>query len=284
MAAIQNIEMKNTRTKVLYGAIVAFLVVGGIVQILPMFLMITGAFKTDTQLSQIPPVFWPTGWDFGAIFEVLDAYHMGRNFLNTFYICAGVILIQVPTSAMAAFSLSKLKPKGGKIVFLYFIATMMFSAQAQIFPLYIMLASLNVLNFKTTYVLVCSIGITNIVLFKGFFDNIPKSLEEAAKVDGASSMKIFTSIVLPLSKPVFMVVILNVFMATYNDFFTSLMLLPDEVNWTVMIRLYSAQSMGGISLHALYSLLTVATVPILLVYVFAQKYLIEGISLTGIKG
>ncbi|MEG2381198.1 MAG: carbohydrate ABC transporter permease, partial [Oscillospiraceae bacterium] len=208
MAVIHNTELKSPKMKLFYITIIFLLSVGLVIQFIPLFLMITGAFKTNAELMQIPPVWIPKTWNFKEIFDIFSMYNMTRNFLNTVILCGGVIIVQVTISALAAYSLSKLKPKFGNAVLLFFLATMMFSPQALMFPLYIMMTNVpfihvNLINTKLAYILATAAWAYAIFLFKGFFDNTPTALIEAAKIDGASSIKIFTSILLPLSKPIF---------------------------------------------------------------------------------
>ena len=121
------------------------------------------------------------------------------------------------------------------------------------------------------------------MVFKGFFDSFPKDLVEAAYIDGASNIGIFSRIVLPLTKPVFAVVTLNVFRAVYNTFMYPLMLLPNEKKWTLLVRIYASQE-GSTPWNYVMVMLTVAVLPVLVFYLCMQKFVVQGITMTGLKG
>ncbi|MEN6313144.1 MAG: carbohydrate ABC transporter permease [Clostridiaceae bacterium] len=198
------------------------------------------------------------------------------------------IMVQVTISSLAAYSLSKLKPKGHNYVLLFFVGTLMISEQTLLFPTYIMmydfpLIHVNLINSFIAPVLAWSAWGWAIFLFKGFFDSVPNELMESARIDGANNLYIFGKIILPLSKPVFAVIILNTFMAVYNTFVVPLLLLPEENNWTLMVRIYAAQE-GRATWNEVIIMLTFATIPVLIIYMFAQKYIVQGINMTGIKG
>ena len=195
-----------------------------------------------------------------------------------------VIIVQVSTSAMAAYSLSKLKPKCGEAVYMLMLGTMMFSGTALMFPTYIMMSKIGLIGNKFAVVLSLSAWAYSVILFRGFFDGIPKDLIEAGYIDGANKFQTLIHVMLPLSKPIFAVNILNTFMAVYNEFVLSSMLLPDAKDWTLMIRLYLIQQNSSVPMNVIYVLLVVTVVPIILFYLLAQNYIAEGVTMTGIKG
>ena len=285
MPIIHNIELKTKKGGFIYRAIIAFLAIGAVVQFLPLFWMIVGTFKTDLELIQAVPKVFPANWSVAAYADAFAKYKIWENIWNTVILCVSIILLQVSNSALSAYALSKMRPRFGKQIFLIIIGTMMFSSVALMFPLYIMVAQMGLIGSKMALILSSGAWAYSIFLFKSFFDSIPSELMESAKIDGASDMRIFGTVILPLSKPVFAVNILNTFMAVYNDFAYPLMLLPDKKDWTIMIRLFNIEKMGAaVQPSLLYVLMVVATLPVLIIYLFAQKNIVEGISTTGIKG
>ena len=202
-------------------------------------------------------------------------------------LCVGVILLQVTISTLAAYALSMLRPKGSKWVMSFFLGTMMINSQALAWPTYIMFTNffgMRLIDNLWSLILSFSAWAWAIFILKSFFDGIPKDLLESARIDGASSARILWSIVMPLSKPVFAVVILNTFMACYNQFIYPLILLPDSANWTIMVRIYAIQSSSSATWNQIMVLLGCATLPVILCYMFAQKYIVQGISMSGLKG
>lgn len=284
MAVIQDVELKDKKGKLAYRIIFAILAIGVIFQFMPLFLMITGTFKTPAELVDPIPKIFPSHWSFDAYKSAFEQYQLGVNVFNSFFIAAMVIIVQVTTSAMAAYSLSKLKPKCGEAVYMLMLGTMMFSGTALMFPTYIMMSKIGLIGNKFAVVLSLSAWAYSVILFRGFFDGIPKDLLEAGYIDGANKFQTLIHIMLPLSKPIFAVNILNTFMAVYNEFVLSSMLLPDAKDWTLMIRLYLIQQNSSVPMNVIYVLLVVTVVPIILFYLLAQNYIAEGVTMTGIKG
>lgn len=284
MAIIQNVELKTCKGKLIYTCIFIFLVIGTFIQIYPFFWMIMGTFKSDNELISAIPSLFPEKWSIEAYIQTFAKYNLWNNILNTIVLCASMVALQVGNSAIAAYSLSKMRPRFGKQILLFFLATMMFSGTVLLFPLYIMMSQMNLIGSKLALVLSSSVWAYSIYLFKSFFDNVPAALTESAKVDGASSIRTFFTIIIPLSKPIFTVNILNTFMAVYNDFLYPLMLLPNEKDWTIMMRIFNLDRLGSAPPSHMYVLLVTAVIPILFIYLFAQRYIVEGISTSGIKG
>ena len=288
MAVLSNTELKKTKGRLLYAVIIAVLVIGLPLQVFPYYWMFTNSFKTDLEIIRLPPTIIPQQWFLDGFAQTFERYHLWDNIKNTFILCGAIMLIQITSSGLAAFSLSKLGPKFRNQILLFFLGTMMISGQALMFPTYLMMSDLpllhiNLINNFWSYILTSSAWGYTLFLFKGFFDGLPNELIEAAKIDGASSITTFTRIVLPLSKPVIAVNVLTTFMAVYNDFLFPMMLLPSDRNWTITIRIYSAQ-WSSATWNSVMVMLTVATIPVILVYLLAQKRVVQGISMTGLKG
>lgn len=284
MAILQDVELKNKKGRSVYSAIFIFLSVAVIIQFFPMFWMIISTFKTDAELTATIPTIFPKVWNFVAYKEAFEMYDVWNNLGNTFYIIGMIIIIQISNSIISAYVLSAMKPRFSKVVQMIFLTTMMFSGTALMFPLYIQMTQMELIGSKWAVILASSVWAYAIFWFKSFFDNIPSDLYEAARIDGASHIKILTSIVLPLSKPIIAVMCVNTFMAVYNDTVLPLMLLPNQKDWTIMIRLFVLNTAGSPDPSHMYVLLLVATIPSFIIYMMAQKQLVEGVSTTGIKG
>ncbi len=289
MSAIHTTEMKKGVGGFIYTTITLILIIGIPLQIFPYFWMFSNSFKNDLEIIKLPPTFIPHVFNFSGFGETFSKYHLWDNLMNTFILCGSIMLIQVSISAIAAFSLSKLRPRFSQQFLLFFIGTMMISAQALMFPLFIMMADLPIIHISLinnfwSYILASSAWGYTLFLFKGFFDGLPNELMEAAKIDGASNTTIFAKIALPLSLPVIAVNLLATFIAVYNDFMMPLLLLTSEKKWTIMVRIYAAQWGSSATWNNVMVMLTVSTIPVILVYIIAQKQVVQGISLTGLKG
>lgn len=284
MSILQSVERKKGRGRRTYILIILILCIGIPIQIAPFAWMFFNSFKFPKEIIQLPPTFFPKVINWQSYAEAFEKFSLWKNLWNTLLLCGSIIFIQVTISALAAYSISKLKPKYGKLYLLLFVGTMMMSAQALMFPIYIMMVNMNMINSFWSYILVSSAWGYSIFLFKGFFDGLPNELLESAKLDGAGSFQSFTKIVIPLSKPVIMVNVLNTFIAVYNDFMLPIMLLPHESKWTMMMRIFISEQATKANKTDIFVMLTVATLPVILIYLWAQKYIVQGISMTGLKG
>ncbi len=287
MPALQTVELRSRKGKLTYGTIMGILCVGIPLQIFPYVWLMLSMFKSAREVRSIPPTFIPATWLWENIPDTFSRFHFGQNLWNSLFLCVAVILIQVSISTLAAYALSKLRPKGSKWVMTFFLGTMMINAQALAWPTYIMFTNffgVRMVDNMWSLILSFSAWAWAIFILKSFFDGLPHDLMESARIDGANNFRILTSIILPLSKPVYSVVILNTFMACYNQFMYPLILLPDSRNWTIMVRVYAIQGTGQTPWNQIMVLLGCATLPVLLVYIFAQKYIVQGISMSGLKG
>jgi len=284
MAVIQNVELKNPKGKLFLTLIYIILLIGAVVQFLPLVWLFVGTFKTNNELVSAIPKFLPEKWSLDAYIEAFAKYDIWENIYNTVFMCVSIIVVQTVTSTLAAFSFSKLKPRCGGFVYMLMLGTQMFSTTALLFPTYIMMTKMGLIGSKASWILTSSAWAYAIVLYKNFFDNIPKDLVEAAQIDGAGTFRQILHIIIPLSKPIYAVCILNTFMAVYNDFLFPLMLLPNEKDWTLMIRIFALDNAGGVKQNVMYVLLFVTCIPSIVFYLMAQRNIQEGVSTSGIKG
>jgi len=288
MAALMPIERKSPKGRLTYWIIIIILCIGIPLQVFPYLWMASGMFKTNKEITRAVPSLIPDHFLWKNIPDTISNFNLMNNFYNTMILCGGTILIQCTISVLAAYALAKLKPRGSRYILLFFIGTMMINEQAIAIPSYLMFQNvlgtgINLINNFWSLLLAFSAWGWVIFLLKGFFDGLPDELMEAARIDGANAMQMLTTIVLPLSKPVLAVVVLNTFMAVYNQFLFPLILLPDSSKWTIMIRIYAAQQ-GKATWRDSMVLLSFSTVPVLIVYFAAQKYIVQGITMTGLKG
>jgi len=287
MASLQPVEIRSLKGRVTYWVIFAVLCIGIPIQIFPYLWMLSGTLKTNREITRAVPSLIPANWLWGNIPDSIMRYELWRNLYNTAILCGGTILIQCSISILAAYALAKLKPRGSKYVLLFFVGTMMINEQAIAIPTFLMFQNFmglgSLVNSFWSLLLAFSAWGWAIFLLKGFFDGLPNELMEAGRIDGASAMQMLTSIVLPLSKPVLAVVMLNTFNAVYNQFLFPLVLLPDSSRWTLMIRIYAIQR-GSATWVDIMVLLTISTIPVTLIYMLAQKYIVQGIAMTGLKG
>lgn len=288
MSILHENEIKGNY-KWLYKAILLVLIIGIPLQMFPFLWMISNMFKSSVEIFRVPLTFLPDHIRFENIASTFAKYHLLNNLWNSLVLCFGTILLQVPISALTAFSISKLKPKGAKLLLLFFVGTLMIDNQSTMIPMYIMmhdfpLLHINLINSYWSVLLPFSAWGWSVFIFKGFFDGFPDALLESVRIDGGSNLVAFVRVVVPLSKPVFAVIILNTFRAVFNQFMFPLMMLPAENKWTLMVRIYAASVSSNSQWFSIMVVLTFAIIPVMIFYIFTQKYIIQGISMTGLKG
>lgn len=257
----------------------------GITFILPLVWMIRSSFMDISQIFVLPPEWIPKPFTLNNYVEAATMAPFGLYALNTIIILVFGTFGTILTATMAAFGFSRLKWKGRDFVFSIILSGMMLPGVVTLIPQFI---GWKTLGFYNTFIplIVPSFlggGAFNIFLFRQFFMSIPAELDEAAVMDGASYLSIYSRIILPLSKSAIVVVTIFSFMFHWNDFFNPLIYLSDDTKYTLAIGLQQLQGQYVSAWHIIMAASTIVVLPCLVVFMFGQKYILEGIVMTGIK-
>lgn len=217
---------------------------------------------------------------------IRDMKYFWRYLANTIILCVLTITGTVLSSALVAYGFSRVQWPGRDRVFLVVLATMMIPFPVLMVPLYAMFREFGwVGTLRPLWVPAFFAGAFNVFLLRQFFMGLPRDLSEAARIDGCNEWSIFWRIVIPLSKPALLVVGLFTFMHTWNDFLGPLIFLTDQSDFTLALGLQFYQSRhGGTQWHYLMAASSLIITPVIVLFFFAQRYFVEGIALTGIKG
>lgn len=199
----------------------------------------------------------------------------GRGLINTLIFCALSILAALTVDPIAAYALSRFKPKSTYKVLLFLMMTMAFPAMVTQIPMFLLLRDLGLLNTFWALILPGLANGYSIFLLKGFFDSLPRELYESAEIDGASEVTIFLNITMALSKPILAVIALGAFTGAYSAFMFALLICQDPKMWTLMVWLFQLQQTSGPGI--IYAALIVAAIPTLLVFIFCQNIIMRGI-------
>ncbi len=208
----------------------------------------------------------------------------GRFYFNSIYVAAWATFLQVLTSAMAAFAFARLKWPGRDKVFMLYLSTMMLPGLVMMIPNYQIMIELGLVNTFAGLIIPAAFSAFGTFLLRQFMLTIPSSLDEAAEIDGASKWRLFWDIILPLSRPGLITLTIFTFMGNYNSFFWPLVMLRSESKYTLPIGLLFFDSSRGQSTHLLMAATTMAILPMVLVFIVLQKYLVKGIQLGAVKG
>ncbi|MFN6735014.1 carbohydrate ABC transporter permease [Enterococcus gallinarum] len=277
--------MKNKKISVGKWCLHGLLAIGSFLMVFPFLWTIGSSLKNMTQIFALPPVWFPNPIVWQNYLDSLQAMPFGRAYWNSFYITIIVVVSQLFTGSMAAYAFAKLRFKGSEVLFLLFLATMMIPKQVTMIPLYLIMDKLDWLNTHLPLIIPGALfNAFAVFLLRQFIRGIPKELEEAAVMDGASIPRIYWSVILPLIKPALAAMTIFIFMGTYNNFMDALIYLSTPEKFTVPLLLNNFKGLYVTNWSYMMAGATISVIPIILVYLFAQRYIIEGITLTGIKG
>ncbi len=275
------------REVVLTTVSILVLALGAVVILIPFFWMLSTALKPANQTYIFPPVWIPSPPQFQNFREVLDLVPFLAYACNTFIIVFSVMAGTILSCSFSAYGFARLRAPGRDLIFLGLLATMMLPSTVTLVPTYLGFNKLGWINtFKPLIVPAFFGNAYFIFLLRQFYRTIPRELEDAAKMDGASYYRIWWSIMLPLTTPALATVALFTFIWTYNDFFGPLIYLTDESKWTIAVALSQFQGSPriGPQMHLLMAATTLAIIPPIALFLLAQRYFVRGIVMTGLKG
>jgi multiple sugar transport system permease protein len=260
-----------------------------VLMFIPFFWSIVTSFKTlpdSVRLTFVPDPFTLSAWEYA--FNKLTP-PIPVLFLNSAVIAVAVTITNLVLGSMAGYAFARLRFRGREILFLIVLATLMIPDQLRLVPVYLILNAVGLTKGIGQYVgviTVLAISGTSIFLLRQYFLSIPRDLEEAAKIDGAGFITIFWRVMLPLAGPALAAVAILQFQGTWNSFFWPLILLQDQSHYTLPLGLSFFRLAGGFSTNwpPLMATVVMATIPILILYLFFQRYFVEGIASSGVKG
>ena len=260
---------------VMYGA--AFLTVA------PFLWMVLTSFKPIGEIFSYPPTWWPENFSFENYTAAFSAAPFGRYYFNSVLVATTVTLGQLVTCSLAAYAFARMKFWGRDVLFYIFLGTMMVPFHVTIIPGFLIL---NWLGWIDSYAALIVPGLASAFgtfLLRQFFLTIPKELEEAAFIDGCTRLGSLRRIIIPLAKPALATLSIFTFMAVFNDFIWALIVVDSEEMYTVQLGLSVFRDRYSTEWGSLMAGSVVATLPILIVFFFGQKYFIRGITLSGLK-
>ena len=260
------------------------LVLGAIVFALPFVWMVSTSLKADRQIFAFPPIWVPDPFIWGNFPAVFIYAPMHLYFFNTLLIALAHVFGAVFTCSLAAYGFARLRAPGRDLIFMVMVSQMMIPYIVMLVPLYLLFAELEWIDTFYPLTIPAMLGTPfYIFMLRQFFLTIPMELEEAAIIDGASRLRIWWTIVLPLAKPALATVAIFSFMFAWNDFTGPLIFLNSREKFTLSLGLqafmFERRTMWG----PLMAASTMMIMPILIVFFLAQKHFIQGIALTGIK-
>lgn len=262
----------------------AVLLAGSLVMLVPFLWMVSTSLKAPGQVFTDPPQWIPRPTVWQNYLEAVSIMPFGRFFLNSLIQSSGVTVLQLLTSSLAAFAFARLRFRGRDTLFLLYLATLMIPFPVTLIPNFLVIRFLGWVDTFRALILPPSFSPFSTFLLRQFFLTIPLDLDDAARIDGASSLDLWWRIALPLSKPALATLAIFTFMGQWNDFLWPLVVTQSLEMRTLPVGLSSFQSRYAIQWHLLMAGSTIALLPVLALFVVGQRYFIQGITLTGMGG
>lgn len=275
---------KNERAAAIVRTIVVSLI--AVLFVVPLVWMVLSSLKTAPEVFARPFHWLPARvqWQNYATVWMNEEASMLRAFANTLYIALFSIIGQMFISSLAAYSFAKINFKGKQVVFMLFLSSMMVPSQLTIIPRFMLFKTIGLYNNLWAIILPAFFGATSIFMLRQFYMGLPNDLIEAAKIDGAGHLRIFLRIMLPLTKAALMSLIILAFISSWNEYMAPLIFLVKKELYTVSqnIQWYMLDEFKEHNLTMTAA--TSAIVPVVILFIVGQKYFVEGIATSGVKG
>jgi len=276
------------RKKIIRFLTYFFLTAGAISMFLPFLWMFATSLKTLDAIFMQPRdwlhMFVPTMFIWENYAKVFDVVPFARFYVNSIMVGVVVTAGQVFTSSLAAYSFSRLTFPGRDKLFFAYLATMMIPQSVTLIPVFVLMNLFHWINSYKALIIPAMFSAYGTFLLRQFFMTLPKDLEDAAKIDGCGFFRTFVTIILPLSKPALATLTIFTFMANWGSFMWPLLVTNSMEMRTLPIGLESFQTQYSTDWHLLMAASVMAMLPIVIIFLFTQRYFVESIKLTGVKG
>ena len=252
----------------------------------PLVFMLVTSFKTRVEAAGVPATWIPREFTLDGYRSILGAQGTPvlRWFANSMVAATLHAALVVVTAAMAAYPLARMSFRGKNLVFGLIIGTLFIPPVILVIPNYLIVGELKWLDTLVAVIVPTAAGAFGVFFLRQFFLSLPRELEEAALLDGASTAQIFTKVVLPLSRPALVTLAVLAFLTNWNDFLWPVYVLFSPENQTLPAGLSTLQSANNVRYDLIMAGAVIASAPVLALYVFAQRFIIEGVSRSGLKG
>ncbi len=261
------------------------LLAGAVWMLLPLVWMLSASLMPLSEVIKVPPVwFAPQKYSVGNFLEVWFEVGFWRFALNSTFIALTITGMQLLTSTMAGFAFARYEFPGRTTLFIVILSTLMIPFQVIMIPLFIMMAKMGMVNTYAGLIVPALITPFGIFLMRQFMLGVPKSLLEAARMDGAPEPYIYARIMLPLSKPAIAALTIFTFLAAWDDFLWPLIILNSKEKWTLPIAMSRFTEQYISQTHLQMAGAAVMFLPVLIVFLLMQRNFIEGVAMTGLKG
>ena len=272
---------KTVKASTVAGTIITAMIAAII--LFPLIWLLVSSFKSDADVIKWPPVFFPSQWLTAQYEYVLDAIPILTMLKNTVVFAGGVTVISLVFDSMAAYAFSRMQFRGKNVIFGIILLTMMVPFQIIMIPLYMEEFKLRILDTYLGLILPRAASAYGIFMLTSFFNNIPKSLDEAARIDGMKEHQIYGKIIIPLVKPAFVTLGIYHFMNNWNDLIYPMMLTSSVEKRTLSAGLATLVGSNSIKYGPTLAATVISIAPLLILFLFCQRFFMEGIATSGMK-
>ncbi len=275
--------MNNKPSKFLFiQHIIVFLL--AIFCLFPVIWVLLSSFKPQSELFKIPMTFFPKNWSFSNYVSALSYGSFTRYFSNTLFVAVVATAITVLINIMSGYALAKYIFPGRNLIFTIMIGTLMIPLQVIMIPIFLQLKRFGMLNSLWGIIIPPAATPTGIFLARQYMVNLPNSMIESARIDGAKEFFIFTNIIIPLSKPIIATIAIFSFMWRWNDYLWPLIVITDNDKQTLQQALANFVGQLQINWSSLLAMTTISIIPVIVVFLIFQKYFMSGITTGAVKG
>lgn len=280
------VVMKKKKSSAVLRRVLLYivLILIAVIMVVPFLWMLSTSLKTQYDAVKIPPVWIPDPPQWENYVKLFTEQPMFQFMLNTIKIVFFVVLGQLFFSSLAAYSFARISFKGRNVVFFFYIATLMVPGQVTMIPTYLMFAKAGLTDNHLALILPAFFSAFGVFLLRQFFMSLPRELEEAAEIDGCNPFMTYWRIMLPLVVPAMLTLGVFTLMNTWNDYMGPLIYLSSPEKYTMTLGIAYFKGVYTTQWNLVMAGSIVSVVPILIAFLCAQKYFIEGIAFSGVKG
>ncbi len=283
-ALIQNKIMKHSTRWIGRLVIYAILIIFSTAVLVPFLWMLSTSLKTEMQVYDFPIKWIPNDPQWVNYLTIWSKISFLTYYLNTIKLTLVITLLQLITSSLAAYAFAKIKFPESKYLFLGYIATLMVPYPVIMIPQFILCKKLHLVDTHWALILLLAFSPYGVFLLRQFFLTIPDEFSEAARIDGLSDFGICSKIIIPLSKPALTSLAIFVSVFVWNDFLGPLIYLNTDSKKTIQLGIRYFMMQYGSTQNLIMAASVVSLIPIILLFISAQRFFVEGITLSGIKG
>lgn len=263
--------------------LLVILIIAALAVVFPFAWMVFTSFKLESDVATFPPKLLPSVWTADGYINIWNRVPFGRFFLNTVMFAGGVTLISLFLDSLTAYALARLSFPGRDALFVLILIALMLPFQVTFIPVYVTVQQLGLLNSFSGLIIPRATNAFGIFMLRQFFSNLPRELDDAARIDGANEFYIYSRIILPLSGPALATLAIFHFMYNWNDFLWPLLVTNSLDMRTLPAGLALFMGEHVVEYAVLMAGATIALAPLFIAFLFAQKYFVQGIAMTGLK-